>query len=158
MFLDTWASWALVWGSGLRTINGSSNCYFPARAVMNGASTLQLWDRYRNIFIRRRMVREASRTPRGGGGFCGVRGLASGLMGMLNSDEPAIDWRRLFSQALESWRGKGHRKTHVRSCRPQHNLRKSPRTLAALGIQLLFDISGTSGEALTYLLRCREQS
>lgn len=154
MFLDTWASWALVWGSGLRTINGSSNCYFPARAVMNGASTLQLWDRYRNIFIRRRMVREASGTPPG---VCGVGGLASGLMGVLNSDEPAIDWRRLFSQALESWRGKGHRKTYVQSCRARHNLRKSPRTFAAPGIQLLFDISGSLGEALTYLPPCREQ-
>lgn len=85
MVLDTWASWALVWGSGLKTINGSSNCYFPARAVMNGGSTLQLWDRYRNIFIRRRMVREASKMSPG---VCGATGLASGLLGVLNSDEP----------------------------------------------------------------------
>lgn len=46
---------------------------------------MQLWDRYRNIFIRRRMVREVSKTSPG---VCGATGLASGLLGVLNSDEP----------------------------------------------------------------------
>lgn len=101
MFLDIWTSWALVWGSGLRTINGSSNCYFPARAVMNGASTLQLWDRYRNIFIRR-MVREASRMPPG---VCGAPGLASGLPGVLDSGEPGYRLEKVVLPGLRILEG-----------------------------------------------------
>lgn len=157
MFLDTWASWALVWGNGLRTINGSSNCNFPARAVMNGAGTLQLWNRYRNIFIHRRMAREASRMSPG---VCGARGLASGLMGVLNSDEPGYRLEEVVLTGLRIMEGQ----------RPQEDLYSKLQgthgtTLAnhrglslPLDFQLLFDISGTSGEAWTYLPPCRERN
>lgn len=42
----------------------------------------------------------------------------------------AIDWRRLFSPALELWRGKGHKKTYTAG-HARRNLSKSPRAFAA---------------------------
>jgi hypothetical protein len=82
---------------------------------MNGAGTLQLWNRYRNIFIHRRMAREASRMSPG---VCGARGLASGLMGVLNSDEPGYRLEEVVLTGLRIVEGQ----------RPQEDLHCRART------------------------------
>lgn len=124
---------------------------------MNGASTLQLWDRYHNIFIRRRMAREASRMSPG---VCGARGLASGLMSVLNSDELGYRLEEVVLTGLRI----------VERQKPQEDLHSKLQgthgttlgnhggLLLPLDFQLLFDVSGTLGESRTYLPPCRERN
>lgn len=72
---------------------------------------MQFWNQYRNIFIRRRMVREASRFLWTSLEIC--PGLATGLLAVLNSAEPGYQLEGVVHMGLGILGSRGHEKTYT---------------------------------------------